>query len=303
MLVKVDFMSYHITGSYVGQQYHRFSLFVSFEHLQKSVMTSHKRLLLLLYYCGLTIHGLRAQVAYEISFPNPNTHYIRVNVTFANIPRDSIDIKMPVWTPGSYMVRDYSRNVESFQAIDITGTPLKVMKVRKNIWRVYHGISKSITFNYLVYANELNVRSCFVDSEQVYINGAALYVYTESLKNQPTSVIIRPSPFWKNISCGLAHAENDKWTLKAANYDELIDAPVVMGNHAVFTFDYKGIPHHIAMVGEAKYDSVKIKKDFYKIVDAATSIFGENPNKDYTFIIHNTPSGGGGLEHRNSCSL
>ncbi len=255
-----------------------------------------------LFVVGL-VHGTLAQSTYEVSFPFPHAHYIKVNVTFSNLSRDSVDIKMPVWTPGSYMVRDYSRNVESFNAVNVAGQQLKVTKVRKNTWRIYHGISKSVSCEYLVYANELNVRSCFTDYDQAYINGAALFVYTEASRNLPTTVLYHPLPHWSNISCGLPKNDGDQWVRKAVDYDELIDAPVVIGNHTVFSFDYNNIPHHIAMVGEAKYDSVRIKKDFYKIVDAATRIFGENPNKDYTFLIHNTQSGGGGLEHRNSASI
>ncbi|MFM7900435.1 MAG: peptidase M61, partial [Bacteroidota bacterium] len=89
----------------------------------------------------------------------------------------------------------------------------------------------------------------------------------------------------------------------AENYDQLADSPIIIGNHDLFTFDYKGIPHHVAMVGKAGYDREKIKTDFWKIVDECTKIYGENPNKEYTFIVHNVPSGGGGLEHMNSTSV
>lgn len=246
---------------------------------------------------------ITAQTTFEVTFPNPNSHYINVEAKFTDVGRDSVDIKMPVWTPGSYMVREYSKNVESFKVTGVDGAPLKVTKVRKNVWRVYHGINKTINCRYLVYANELNVRSCFVDGEHAYINGAGLFMYADLLRDKPHLVLYRPPAAWKKISNGLEKYGSDIWSCKAENYDELIDAPVVMGNHEVFSFDYKGIPHHIAMVGEAKYDSVKIKNDFYKIVDLCTEIFGENPNKNYTFIIHNTLSGGGGLEHRNSCSI
>jgi predicted metalloprotease with PDZ domain len=89
-----------------------------------------------------------------------------------------------------------------------------------------------------------------------------------------------------------------------ANYDELADCHLpFLGNQDIFTFDYKGIPHHIAMVGKAEYDREKIKADFYRIVDECTRLFGDNPNKEFTFIVHNVGSGGGGLEHMNSTSV
>ncbi len=258
--------------------------------------------LMILFILGLVVTSY-GNTTYNLSFPNPNSHYIKVGATFSGIASDSVDIKMAVWTPGSYMVREYSRNVEGFMAIDASGKNLKVTKVRKNIWRVYHGNSTSISCSYMVYANELNVRSCFVDVDQAYINGVGVYMYTETTKDKSFTVKFNPGNDWKKISTGLSKSGDDIWTRTAADYDELVDAPTVLGNHTVFAFDYKGIPHHIAMVGEAKYDSVKIKNDIYKIVDECTRIFGENPNKEYTFIIHNTQSGGGGLEHRNSTSI
>ncbi len=258
--------------------------------------------LVVLFILGLVLN-CKAQTTYNISFPNPNSHYIKVSALYSELGTDSVDIKMAVWTPGSYMVREYSRNVEGFKAVDASGNNLKVTKVRKNVWRVYQGKSTAISCDYMVYANELNVRSCFVDVDQAYINGVGLYMYTDATKDKSFLVRFNPANDWKKISTGLSKAAENIWQRTAADFDELVDAPTVLGNHTVFSFDYKGIPHHIAMVGEAKYDSVKIKNDIYKIVDECTAIFGENPNKEYTFIVHNTQSGGGGLEHRNSTSI
>jgi predicted metalloprotease with PDZ domain len=244
-----------------------------------------------------------AQTIYEIAFPNPNNHYIHVDIHFNGLPADSFDVKMPVWTPGSYMVREYSRNVENFEAYDTRNQPVRFTKVRKNVWRVYNDTIGAMSVRYKVYAYELTVRTCFVDIDHAYINGAALYMYTDSLKNKPVLVNFKPWKGWNQISTGLQQFSTLKWSRVASNYDELADCPTVLGNQDVFTFDYNGIPHHVAMVGKAEYDREKIKSDFYKIVDECTRMFGENPNKEYTFIVHNVGSGGGGLEHMNSTSV
>lgn len=250
----------------------------------------------------LTLKGT-AQTIYEIAFPNPNTHYIYVDVHFSGLPADSFDVKMPVWTPGSYMVREYSRHVEGFETYDTRNQPVRFSKVRKNVWRVYNDTITAMSVRYRVYAYELSVRTCFVDIDHAYINGAALYMYTDSLKNRPAMINFKPWKSWSQISTGLQAFGTAKWSRVAANYDELADSPTVLGNQDIFSFDYKGIPHHIAMVGKAEYDREKIKSDFYRIVDECTRIFGENPNKEYTFIVHNVASGGGGLEHMNSTSV
>jgi len=285
------------------QQLNVLWLFVSFDRSHLNIMKRSLRYLLLILLMSSGISVLQGQTTYTLNFPNPNSHYIKVDVTFRDVGRDYVDIKMPVWTPGSYLVREYSKNVEGFVAYNVSGVQLRVEKVRKNVWRVYHGISKSINCTYWVYANELNIRSCFVDDEQGYINGVGVFMYADTLRSKPYNVLIRPPSQWTTISTGLSQILDDSWARTAIDYNELVDAPIIMGKHKTFTFDYHGIPHQVAMIGEAKYDSIKIKNDFYKIVEQCTKIFGENPNKNYTFIIHNSLAGGGGLEHHNSCSI
>lgn len=244
-----------------------------------------------------------AQTTYEVSFPNPNSHYIQVEARFSNIGPDSIDIVMPVWTPGSYMVRDYARHVEGFRAVGATGTVLPARKIRKNAWRVYQGASRTVSCFYQVYAFDLSVRTCYVDVDQAYLNGAGVFMFTRELKDREHMVLFRPAGNWSKISTTLSMFREDPWARTAPNYDELIDCPVVMGNHVEFQFDYKGIWHKIAMVGQANYDMIRINKDLYKIVDECTRLFGENPVKEYLFIVHNHNAGGGGLEHANSTSI
>jgi len=264
-----------------------------------------KGVYLLLTICVLmisTIHS-SAQISYTVSFPNPNTHYAQVEMVVSGLKNDYVDFKMPVWIPGSYMVREFSRNVDSFKAQTNSGENIRFDKVRKNVWRVYNKSQGDIKISYQLYAYELTVRTCFVNNEQAYMNGAALFMYAEEFKNMPSDLKFVPYSEWKEISTGLPIKNNDKWIRTAENFDQIADSPVVLGNQEILTFDYKGIPHYIAMVGKAEYDGEKVKQDFYKIVDECTKIFGENPVKDYTFIIQNLTVGSGGLEHMNSTTL
>jgi len=253
---------------------------------------------------AVIFHGSAlSQTIFDVRFSNPSSHYAEIDMHLKDLKEDSVDVKMPVWIPGSYMVREFTRNVEGFKVIGTDGSKPRFKKVRKNIWRIYNDSTKAITVSYRVYAFELTVRTSFIDSEQAYINGPSFFMYTEEARNQAYMINFFPKFEWSKISTGLQSYGANKWTRIAENYDQLADCPILIGNQDVFTFDYNGIPHHIAMMGKANYDRDKLKADFWKIVDVCTKIYGENPNKEYTFIVHNVPSGGGGLEHMNSTSV
>ncbi|MGR6086833.1 MAG: M61 family metallopeptidase [Arcticibacter sp.] len=262
-----------------------------------------KHLLLSVLLSFLAFGDISAQTIYDVRFSNPSTHYAEVDMHLKDMPKDSFDVKMPVWIPGSYMVREFSRQVEGFKAVGVDGSKIRFKKVRKNVWRVYNDSIQALTISYKVYAFELTVRTSFIDAEQAYINGPSVFMYTEETRHKPSMINFFPKFEWSKISTGLPAYGANQWTRIAENYDQLADSPIIIGNHDLFTFDYKGIPHHVAMVGKAGYDREKIKTDFWKIVDECTKIYGENPNKEYTFIVHNVPSGGGGLEHMNSTSV
>jgi predicted metalloprotease with PDZ domain len=260
------------------------------------------RIKLLLSFFLISWNGY-SQIIYEVYFPNPSTHYIEVTMNLKGVPSDSLDVVMPVWIPGSYMVREFSRHVEGFRAETAEGLPLSFKKIRKNAWRIYHGELDAVSIHYRVYANELTVRTSFVDDSHAYINGTSVFMYADSMKYQAALINFHPWHSWNSIHTGLLQFSVNPWSRVAENYDQLADCPIVIGNPDAFSFEYQGIPHHIVMIGKAEYDKDKIKSDFYKIVDECTRIFGENPNSEYTFLIHNSVASGGGLEHTNSCSV
>jgi predicted metalloprotease with PDZ domain len=263
------------------------------------------RYLLTVLICLLlcTQNSSAATADYKVSFQNPNTHYIDVVMTVTGVQKDSFDVKMPIWIPGSYMVREFSRQVEGFHVEDETGNTVRFVKVRKNSWRVY-GRKKKCVVHYKVYSFELSVRTSYVDLDEAFINGAATFMYTEETRNSGSTILIEPWNSWKLISTGLpADKSGNAYSRVASGYDRLADSPILLGNHDTINFTLNNIPHQVAMVGKGNYDREKIRSDFYKITSACTDIFKENPNTDYTFFIHNTTSGGGGLEHSNSCSL
>lgn len=242
-------------------------------------------------------------IRFEVSFKEPQAHYAEITMEIDRVKEDYVDVKMPVWAPGSYLVREFSKNVEGFHAKDANGRPLTSRKVSKNTWRVSSKGAGKIMVSYRVYAFEVSVRTSFIDASHAFLSPTGIFMYVDNQINRPAEVKIIPHKSWNKISTGLMEKEGEVNTYFAADFDILFDAPIEVGNQDVFEFTAAGIPHEVAMVSGGNYDKVRLAKDMARIVESATAIFGENPNKKYVFIVHNYHSGGGGLEHLNSTVL
>lgn len=241
-------------------------------------------------------------ISFEVSFNEPQAHYIDVKLTLNNIKKDEVILKMPVWAPGSYLVREFAKNVDSFTA-KANDQPIPFEKVKKNAWKINTKGKKSITVTYRVYSFEVSVRTNYVDDAHAFLSPTGVFMYPEGDLDKPSTVIIVPHKNWKKVSTGLPLVADKKFTYYAQNFDWLFDSPIEVGNQDVFEFTASGVRHEVAMVGGGNYDKEKLKIDMAKIVEQQTAIFGENPNKYYLFIVHNYQSGGGGLEHLNSTVL
>lgn len=242
-------------------------------------------------------------ILFRVSFTEPQAHYADVEMEISNIKKEIIDIKMPVWTPGSYLIREFSKNIEGFEAADATGKKLPTEKTAKNVWRVKAGGAEKISIKYRVYAFEISVRTSFVDASHAFLSPTGIFMYADEFFNQPVNVAIKPYQGWSEISTGLEPVSGKAQTFRAADFDILFDSPIEVGNQDIFEFNAAGVKHEVAMYGGGNYDKERLKTDMAKIVEEETAIFGENPNKRYVFIVHNYSTGGGGLEHLNSTVL
>ena len=252
----------------------------------------------------LTAFNISAQkIHYNVSMDEPHTHYFDVETRISEIDEDKIDLVMAVWAPGSYLVREFSKNVENEQAIDGKGNALSFDKIKKNVWRINMNGSSELVFTYKVYAYEHSVRTSFLDATHGYMNGTSVFTYIEGKKELPSTVTFKPYKDWDEISTALPIHGKNKWNRSAPRYDILVDSPIEIGNQDIFMFEASGVNHSVAMYGGGNYDADKLKVDMAKITDECTEVFGENPNDDYLFIVHNVARGGGGLEHLNSTSL
>jgi predicted metalloprotease with PDZ domain len=239
---------------------------------------------------------------YTLSMPLPQSHYFEVKMELGGFGADYTDLKMPVWAPGSYLVREFSKNVEGFEARTAAGQALAVEKLNKNTWRVKHPKQGSFRVSYRVYAFELSVRTSFIDADHGYLNGSSVFMYPADNKMLPSTVVVQPAAGWSQVSTALRPGAG-KFTYKAASYDELADSPMEIGNHKVLEFTANGTPHQVAMYGQYTADDAKIVADMKRVVEEAHRVVGQNPLDHYLFIVHNLERGGGGLEHLYSTTL
>jgi len=227
-----------------------------------------------------------------------------------NFKQAEVTVKLPVWAPGSYLVREFSKNVNLVKAYDENGKELTVTKTSKNAWKIAKGKAKKVSVKYEVYAFELSVRTSFLDLSHGFVSGSGVFCYVDGFKDKAGKLTVYPYSGFNTISTALPKSaegltnDSGATTFDYTNYDVLVDSPLEIGNQEVFYFNVDGTNHEVAIYGIGNYDMNELKGDMEKIVHAANDVFdGTNPNKNYTFIIHNVINGQGGLEHSNSCVL
>jgi predicted metalloprotease with PDZ domain len=242
-------------------------------------------------------------ISFTVSMPKPHTHLLEVEVAIkrtANGPQQE-QLIMPVWTPGSYLVREFARHVQDFAATDAAGQPLKWEKINKDTWRITTNGAASWHARYRVYANELSVRTSELNSGHAFWNNANILMYLDGFLQSPATVRVLAPDVWK-VATGLPAVLGQKNTFRAENFDVLYDSPFEVSNFKTLVFNVKGVAHRIVIDGEGNYNPERMRRDVQKIVEAEVELMGgEVPYRDYTFILH--LRGGGGLEHLNSTAL
>lgn len=272
-----------------------------------------------------------SRIDYNIEITSPHSHYANVTVLITGVKPGDLEIYMPVWTPGSYLVREFAKNVEGVSVIGFTnnqslnavseiptgGKLISATKSNKNTWKILipKGI-QSIEFNYKVYCFELSVRTSFIDDDQALLNMASVLMAVKGSENQGGDLYITYPMKWDAIASALDHelisrvmdesenlTKNHTAYLKYPNFDDLVDAPIQLGNYKILKFNVNGVPHQIAMVGINNANEQKLTDDMKLMCSTMANIVNDHPCKRYTFIIQNVETGGGGLEHKNGAVL
>jgi predicted metalloprotease with PDZ domain len=243
-------------------------------------------------------------IRYTLRFPSPQSHYVEVEASIPTVGLAETELYMAVWTPGSYLVREYARNVENISAKTLEGKPLTIEKVKKNRWKLTTGGSSSVVVSYRVYCREMGVQTSWIDSGFALLNGAGTYLTLADKKPRAHEVTLVPPPGWLRTITGLPPSpDGQPHHYLAADFDTLLDCPIFAGNPNVYEFVIDGKVHYLVNEGEnGVWDGPRSARDVESIVKAARALWGQLPYDKYIFFNLLTESGGG-LEHKNSTVL
>jgi predicted metalloprotease with PDZ domain len=242
-------------------------------------------------------------IRYTVSFPRPETHYVAVSAIFPTQGRSEVDLTMAVWSPGSYLVREYERHVENVTATGADGSSLPVEKTRKNVWRVTSGKTPTVTLSYRVYSREMGVRSNWVEAAFAMLNGAPTFItLADTNVPRPHEVSITLPAGWKRSMTGLPEGGSPN-TYVAPDFDTLVDSPIIVGNPDVHEFTVDAKRHYLVNTpATPTFDGQRAAKDLERLVQEQRKMWGGLPYDKYLFLNMITEAGGG-LEHKNSTLL
>ncbi len=235
---------------------------------------------------------------YTLSFPDPQTHHLGVALELDH-PGGDLELFLPVWTPGSYLVREFARHLEGLGASDEAGRPLALDRLDKHRWRLAGGGAARATVRYRVYANELTVRTSHVDGTHAFVSPAGVFLGVRGREAQAHQVVVEAPAGWQ-VATALTGGPTQ---FTARDYDELIDSPLELGTHQLATFEAMGAIHQVAVWGRGNLDLARFVADVKRIVEAHGAFWGGLPYRRYVFILHLGARGRGGLEHSASTVL
>jgi predicted metalloprotease with PDZ domain len=254
-------------------------------------------------------------IRYTIVPKNPAAHLFEVTLTVEDPAPDGQRFMLPVWIPGSYMVREFARNIVTLRATNEAGRKVRISKTDKHSWQAAP-VKGALTLRYEVYAWDMSVRAAHLDDTGGFFNGTSVLLSAHGHEDAQHIVDIqRPDGHafrhWR-VATALPEARGTKrygfGDYAAANYDELIDHPVTLGEFTLASFKAHGVPHDIVIAGRVvALDTERLSKDLQKICEAQIALFEPRtkraPMERYVFMTQAVSDGYGGLEHRASTAL
>lgn len=256
---------------------------------------------------------MKNAINYTIVATDPAAHLFEVTLTVDRPAPDGQIFWLPAWIPGSYMIREFARNIVRIRAESKTG-PVALTKVDKHTWLAAPCDSR-IVLTYEVYAWDLSVRAAHLDQTHGFFNGTSVFLCVQGQENLPHVVDIRRPEGdeykpWR-VATALPELKARRYgfgTYIAQNYDELIDHPVELGTFELATFKAHGVPHDIVITGRVpNLDMARLAADLKKVCEAQIALFEPKtkraPMDRYVFMTLAVGDGYGGLEHRASTAL
>jgi predicted metalloprotease with PDZ domain len=240
-------------------------------------------------------------IRYTIRFPAPETHYMEINAVYPGVGRTHVDLFMAVWTPGSYLIREYERHVENLTAQNAAGRRVNVEKTAKNRWRVQTDGAPNVSVSYRVYGREMTVRNNWIESAFAMLNGAPTFISMVGELKRPHEVRFELPSAWKGSATALVPIPGQSHAYRAEDFDTLVDSPIILGNPVEREFTAGGKHHVVAFEGDTTFFDVdRAAADTQKIVEAGARVMGGRYDYPHYYALNMIVDAGGGLEHKNS---
>jgi predicted metalloprotease with PDZ domain len=256
------------------------------------------------------MHTHPSPIHYDINVSSIAGHIFDVRLRIENPDKNGQILSLPAWIPGSYMIRDFAKNIVKIRATDDKGTDINIQKLDKQTWQV-QTVSTTLTIDYQVYAFDLSVRGAYINDEMAFLNGTNIFLAVVGQTDQPCALTLQ-KPLQPELSHWQVattmptemqdtHAFGEYW---ADHYEELIDHPVLMGEFDILPFSAAGVEFELILAGGHQADVKRITKDLTKICQHHIEFFADAPPvKRYQFITLLTDNAFGGLEHISSTAL
>lgn len=247
-------------------------------------------------------------IRYRLVPAKPEAHLYEVSCTVPRPDPAGQRFALPVWIPGSYLVRDFARHVVTIRA-RCGRRDVPIVKLDKNTWQAAP-CDGPLTVTMEVYAWDLSVRGAHLDTTHAFFNGTSVFLRVVGQETQRCEVeLVRPSgrrySSWR-VATAMRRKQArayDFGLYQAADYDELIDHPVEMGTFTLATFKARGVPHDIAITGRHEADMDRLCRDLKRLCEWHIDFWGVAPMDRYVFLVTAVGEGYGGLEHRASTAL
>lgn len=252
-------------------------------------------------------------IHYQLVLHDPAAHVLAVTLTLRRPAPDGQRFLLPAWIPGSYMVRDFARNIVRIRA-EAGGRQVALTKLDKHSWQAAP-CTGPLTLQYEVYAWDLSVRAAHFDQSHAFLNGSSLFLRAAGHEQAPHVVDLkRPAGArYKNWRVATALPElgaprHGFGSYCAGGYDELIDHPIEIGTFALAGFEAHGVPHEVVITGQVpNLDLARLCADLRRICESQIALFEPHtrqaPLARYVFLVQAVGEGYGGLEHRASTAL
>lgn len=252
------------------------------------------------------------KIRYLVEITDPKSHIAKVTLNAKkDAASDKIELFIPSWSPGSYLMREYSRNIRYFKAQNEMGEFLFYKQTSKNTWEIdwsrseLNNNSDEFSVTYEIYCHELTVRTSHIDESHAFLHGPSFLMGVINHPMPNPEIEFKFPGLWSKLHTGLKDVseKRERFIYTADDYDDLIDSPVEIGCHESDGFMYEGKEHHVIFYGEQYPHPYNLKEDIKKIVETVGSHFSDIPYDNYLFMTHFVKNKFGGLEHKNSTAL